>query len=151
MDARREEVLRRVRETFQLDPKVELNIGGNKWTLLFTNAGAKKLLLQTGWNLLKETPGRDKLIDPEFLPLLIWCGLASTHPDVTLQQVDDALDLRHAWYIGNCVQEALTAFMPDMNDLPPAPVKTDEEADATGVDPTKQPVTVGSTTGLQPE
>lgn len=109
----------RIRDTFQLDPKVEIKLGGVTWQLEYNNRAVKGVYTDTGFNLLSDQFSTDKnLTNPELLGSLLYHGLKRHHPEMTPDQADDLFTTRHYPYVIRQIQAALDSFLPDLSDLP---------------------------------
>ena len=107
----------RIPDTFKLDPKVTITLKGNPYTLEFNNASAKGVLLDSGFNLLNDRLTQDHIGNPNIMGSLLFRGLQTNHPDLTIEETDKLFTVKHYPYINRKIMEALVAFMPDMSDM----------------------------------
>lgn len=107
----------RVEETWKLDPEVVIHLKGKEYTLEFTNFAVKEIAKHLQIDLLKSGIPQGSLQDSEILTGLIYYGLQEHHPEITKDQIDRMLSLRHYGYILNRLTEALSLFSPDMSDI----------------------------------
>lgn len=140
---RRDEYTRRLLDTFQLDPQVTLILKGTTYTLEFTNRSVKAILKACGFNVLKEGFNPEAMGDPTILGAVLWGGLLTHHPDLTLDDVDGLFTARHYPYIENRLRTALDLFLPDVSDL----VDPEPEEVVLDTDPLPPATVNGSATG----
>ena len=116
-EARLAERRRRVLETFQLDPLVPIKLKGKDYTLEFNNWAVKKVLKETGFNVMSTGFGMEQMQDPVVMGNLLFNGLLTNHPDLTQDDVDRMYSFRHYPYILECLRIGLDLFTPDMSDV----------------------------------
>jgi hypothetical protein len=131
-DERAEIIQQRTRDTMKLDPTVPFHLGGTERVMVFNNRALKDILTDTGLNLLRDPLTLEHLTDPKTLSAIIYRGLQAKWPEVTLDTVDEMLNMRHFMYYQTQITVAMSLFYPDIKDLPKFP---DAEPEPTG-DPT---------------
>lgn len=119
----------RMVETVKLDPKVPFVLGEKEYVLVFNNLAARKVLTETGINLLTTGVGTDEMAKPDVLGSLIYWGLKTHAPELTQEHVDVTLTLRHLLYYQTQIATALSLFFPDIADLPVAREPEDGKED----------------------
>jgi hypothetical protein len=117
-DERAEVILQRTRDTMKLDPTVPFLLGGTERVMLFNNRALKDILTDTGLNLLRDPLTLEHLTDPAKLSAIIRRGLQAKWPDVTLDTIDEMLNMRHFMYYQTQITTAMSLFYPDIKDLP---------------------------------
>lgn len=112
---------RRLNDTDKLDPTVPITLKNKEYTLEFNNRAIKRVLRDTGHNVIKDGIDRDALNDPNLYGSLVLHGLETHHPDLTEDEVDMLVTYRHFFYISSQLLTALSLFMPDVSDVLEAP------------------------------
>lgn len=116
-EVRLTEIRRRLEETDRLDPKVEISLNGQTFTLEFNNRALKAILKSRGLNLIRDGLAMDTLSDPEVLSTILCEGLRVSKPDITEDEVDGLISFRKTPYIISRVRLALSLFMPEISDI----------------------------------
>lgn len=127
----REQIYRqRMLDTVKLDPTVPFFLGGKEYKFVLNNRAAKEVLTATGINLLMSAMTSEDLGKPDVLAVVVLAGLKTNHPELTLEQVDEWITLRHLLYYQTQIAKGLELFYPDLADLPVASEqKAEDETD----------------------
>ncbi len=82
--------------------------------LRYTWRSIRRLNNEHGVNLLDL--GEDAFINPDTISKMLWAGLVWDDPDLTVEMVDDLLELSKLGYISNKMGEAVAEQMSDEPD-----------------------------------
>lgn len=104
-----------VDESFKLEPSLTVVLRGKGYTLEFDNMAAKGILRDTGQNILTES-GANLLDHPDHLGSILYWGLKRHHEDMTQDESDGLLVLRHRFYITKRIMEAMSLSIPDADE-----------------------------------
>lgn len=116
---KREIMLRRMEAAMKLNPEMKITLGdGKEYTLVMDNRAAKGVIADTGINLLSEGFTGKDFENPDVLGAVLFRCLRKFHPELTQEQVDELMPLRHVIYIRARLTDAVSLFFPDMDDLP---------------------------------
>lgn len=108
----------RMMDTIKLDPKVPFVLGETEHTMVFNNRAVREIVTATGINLLTTAISSEEMLKPEILALLVYWGLKTHSPDLTIEEVDIKLTTRHTLYYQSQIAKGLELFYPDLDDLP---------------------------------
>ena len=106
-----------LRESFALDATVIFTMKGKDYKMEFNNWVAKEFLKDTGIDLVKTGFSREHMVDMGMLTKYVYWLLKSQQPEITEEQVDQMMTLRHQAYIIERVTTALSPFYPDVEDI----------------------------------
>jgi uncharacterized protein YoaH (UPF0181 family) len=111
-----------------------LRLGGKQREVRFTWKAIKQLNREHGINVLRLD--EDAVTNPEVISLVIWAGLIHEDPELTVEQIDEWMDIGLLPAVG----EAISAAVQESASRPTSPVKP---ANSTGPKPhTSEPLTV---------
>lgn len=108
----------RLEKSMKLDPAVQILLGDKPYTLVVNNRTAKDILKDTGVNILSGDLTMARLDDPIVMGSVLLRSLQKHHPDMTEAIVDDLLTIRHLLYVRGKIADAISLFLPDLEDLP---------------------------------
>ena len=100
----------------------DLELGGKTYHLLFNLRALAKAQAATGINFLHGI--NFSALDAEKFAALLHAGLANRHPDVTLDQIMDQIDIRDMTRIAEAVGRAYIANQMESKN-PPVPAAND--------------------------
>lgn len=108
----------RVAQTLKVNPvvKISLTDGGDEHLLEFNNRAAIGILEDCGVNILKDRV-TEAAFNPKHLTCVLYHGLKKHWPDVTLDYLDETVNIHHFAYIYERLASALEVILPDVVDL----------------------------------
>ena len=95
---------------------IVLDLDGEKLELRFTLRTLKALNVEQGISVLKGGMG-EVMTDPEKLAVILWYGVKTKRPEITLDWIEDNFDAAMLLDLGPALAYAVTGRLPDLEKI----------------------------------